>query len=61
MNQFVPDLTANAVAAMGKGCFWNQDVVGLLNAAGLRVRRKRESLGGLIVLLEAERVILVAT
>ncbi|BDA50561.1 probable ubiquinone/menaquinone biosynthesis C-methyltransferase [Coccomyxa sp. Obi] len=50
------DLTADAVAAMGKGCFWNQDVAGLLNAAGLRVQRKKESIGGLIVLLEAERV-----
>lgn len=53
---FIQDLTADAVAAMGKGCFWNQDVAGLLHAAGLRVRRKKDSLGGLIVFLEAERI-----
>ncbi len=49
------DVTADAVAAMGKGCFWNQDVAGLLSAAGLRIVTKKESLGGLITFVKAER------
>lgn len=47
------DLTAPAVAATGKGCMWNQDVTGLVKAAGLRVVHKEEHLGGLILGLTA--------
>ncbi len=52
----VQDITADAVAVTGKGCYWNQDVARLLASAGLRILRKKESLGGLIILIEAERV-----
>ncbi|GAB4824121.1 hypothetical protein N2152v2_011167 [Parachlorella kessleri] len=49
------DLTAPAVAAMGKGCYWNQDVVRLVQAAGLQVVHSEGHLGGLLVLLVAEK------
>ena len=50
------DLTAAAVAATGKGCVWNQDVPGLLQAAGLRSVRAEPHLGGLILAIEAVKI-----
>jgi len=47
------DLTSGPVRAMSKGCAWNQDVVGLAQAAGLRVVEARPSLLGLLTTLEA--------
>ena len=47
------DLTAEAVAATGKGCYWNQDVAALLAQAGLQITSRHDALGGLITLLEA--------
>ena len=50
------DLTAPAVAALGgKGCMWNQDVLGLVRQAGLRVVSAQPHLGGLLVSVVAER------
>lgn len=47
------DLTAAPVAAMSKGCVYNQDVQALTQAAGLRVLRSTAALGGLIQAVEA--------
>jgi methyltransferase OMS1 len=47
------DATAAPVAAMSKGCVYNQDVRRLAEQAGLRVLRITPSLGGLIVAVEA--------
>jgi len=47
------DVTASAVAAAGKGCFWNQDVLSMLPRAGLRLVSAQPSLGGLLRTLEA--------
>jgi hypothetical protein len=49
------DATADAVAAGGKGCRWNQDVLALLPAAGLRVVATAPALGGLLRSIEAVR------
>jgi methyltransferase OMS1 len=49
------DVTAEPVAAMGKGCVWNQDVPALVWAAGLRVERVDSYLGGLVLAIEAVR------
>ena len=48
------DATADAVAATGKGCFWNQRVAAMLPAAGLRVVTRRDALGGTLAFIEAE-------
>lgn len=45
------DLVARPVAAGSKGCFWNQDVVGLARSAGLRVVSAERALGGTVVSL----------
>lgn len=50
------DVTMPAVAAMGKGCKWNQDVTSLLTAAGLEVTKLRTSLAGVITLVEAKKI-----
>ena len=49
------DATADAVAATGKGCFWNQRVADMLPAAGLRVVTRRDALSGTLTFIEAER------
>lgn len=49
------DATAQPVAALGKGCMWNQDVQGMAAAAGLQLRRVEYALGGTISALVAER------
>ena len=49
------DVTAAAVAATGKGCYWNQDVKGSVMRAGLIVRSKHDSLGGLITSIVATK------
>ena len=51
----VQDVTANAVAATGKGCYWNQDVKALIAEVGLRITSSNNSLGGLITSLVAEK------
>ncbi len=50
------DVTMPAVAAMGKGCKWNQDVTSLLAVAGLEVIKLRTSLAGVITLVEAKKI-----
>ena len=47
------DLVAAPVKAMSKGCAWNQDVLGMAEAAGLRVVRAEPSLAGLLTTVEA--------
>ena len=42
------DATADAVSAGGKGCRWNQRIVELVQAAGLRVVSSEPGLGGLL-------------
>jgi len=49
------DITADAVAANGKGCYWNQDLDALLREAGLHAVRQDSQLGGLIRLVVAQR------
>jgi methyltransferase OMS1, mitochondrial len=44
--------TAPVVAGLAKGCFWNQDVVGLARQAGLRVVASSSGLAGTVVSLE---------
>ena len=50
------DITMPAVASLGKGCKWNQDVTSLLAQAGLRPVRLQTSLAGVITLVEAEKL-----
>ena len=47
------DLVAAPVKAMSKGCAWNQDVLAMAEAAGLRVVRAEPSLAGLLTTVEA--------
>ena len=49
------DITAGAVAALGKGCFWNQDVKSMLAEAGFQPTRLQTTLGGLITAVEAKK------
>lgn len=49
------DVTAGAVAATGKGCQWNQDVLRMVRKAGLKIVRERRELLGTIVVVEAKR------
>jgi ubiquinone/menaquinone biosynthesis C-methylase UbiE len=49
------DATSSLVAASGKGCAWNQDVLAMLPAAGLRVTATTPALGGLLRTIEAVR------
>ncbi|KAG2423546.1 hypothetical protein HXX76_015189 [Chlamydomonas incerta] len=49
------DATAGPVAALGKGCVWNQDVEGLAARAGLRVTRAERFAAGTVELLVAEK------
>ena len=53
---YVQDVTAAAVAATSKGCFWNQDVAGLVaGLPGVAVTYRRDALGSLVALVEAQR------
>ena len=45
-----------AVAAMGKGCKWNQDLSGLLAQAQLKPVKLQTSLAGVITLVEAQKM-----
>ncbi|KAG2428068.1 hypothetical protein HYH02_014460 [Chlamydomonas schloesseri] len=49
------DATAGPVAALGKGCVWNQDVEGMAAKAGLRVTRVERFAVGTVELLVAEK------
>lgn len=49
------DLTAAPVAKLSKGCVWNQDVVGLAAAAGLRVVDSSSYTAGTLVMLRATK------
>lgn len=49
------DLTSGAVAATAKGCVWNQDVEGMVRAAGMEVVNARRAAAGTVVLLEARK------
>lgn len=51
------DLTNAAVTSMSKGCAWNQDVLGLVRAAGLTVLASKPQLaGGLVVMVQATKL-----
>lgn len=50
------DITARAVAALGKGCFWNQDVKSMLAEAGFQPTKLQTTLGGLITAVEAKKL-----
>lgn len=43
------DLTAESVATLGKGCYWNQNVDAILRSNGLTISNREEYLGGLLV------------
>jgi len=47
------DITSSAVANMGKGCVWNQDIPALLSAAGLELVSEQRHLAGLLSLVVA--------
>jgi methyltransferase OMS1, mitochondrial len=47
------DLTSSTVTAMGKGCVWNQDVIRLVEDAGLRIERVDRYVGDLILSITA--------
>ncbi|MEW5317638.1 MAG: hypothetical protein WDW38_008920 [Sanguina aurantia] len=49
------DVTADTVAALGKGCVWNQDVARLCAEAGLRVTQQQRHTAGTIIMIEAVR------
>ncbi len=50
------DVIASTVAATSKGCFWNQDVAGLVaGLPGVAVTYRRDALGSLVTLIEAQR------
>jgi ubiquinone/menaquinone biosynthesis C-methylase UbiE len=51
------DATNGAVAAMSKGCAWNQDVEALLAGAGLRPLRLERYVAGTVVLVQAELLV----
>lgn len=50
------DVTMPAVAAMGKGCRWNQDLSSLLAQAQLEPTKLQTSLAGVITLVEAQKM-----
>lgn len=50
------DVTMPAVAAMGKGCKWNQDLASLLAQAQLKPTKLQTSLAGVITLVEAHKM-----
>jgi methyltransferase OMS1, mitochondrial len=50
------NITAKSVASSSKGCFWNQDVVGLAREAGLYVVSSESSFAGTLVSLELRRM-----
>lgn len=50
------DVTMPAVAAMGKGCKWNQDLASLLAQAQLKPTKLQTSLAGVITLVEAQKM-----
>ena len=47
------DFTSSAVASMGKGCMWNQQLPVLLKESGLYVINEEHHLAGTISLIEA--------
>jgi hypothetical protein len=50
------DVTASAVGAASQGCFWTQDMAGLVaGLPGVAVTYRRDALGSLVALLEAQR------
>ena len=51
------DVTMPAVAAMGKGCKWNQDLASLLAQAQLKPTKMQTSLAGVITLVEAQKIV----
>lgn len=50
------DVTAETVASLGKGCYWNQDVSMMLRKVGLHEIERKEFLGGLLASIVAEKV-----
>ena len=51
------DTTNSAVSAMSKGCSWNQDVRAMVEALpGVKVLDSENAVGGLVQLLQAEKV-----
>ncbi|KAL4528160.1 hypothetical protein Ndes2526B_g07942 [Nannochloris sp. 'desiccata'] len=50
------DITAAQVASMGKGCVWNQDVIKLVENAGLRIERVDKYVGDLVLSITAVKV-----
>ena len=49
------DFTAAPVAALGKGCVWNQDIVKLVESAGLKIVRVEPHLGDFVLSITATK------
>lgn len=50
------DVTAAQVASMGKGCVWNQNVIKLVENAGLKIERVDKYVGDLVLSITAMKV-----
>jgi len=50
------DVTAAQVASMGKGCVWNQNVIKLVENAGLKIERVDKYVGDLVLSITAVKV-----
>ena len=49
------DITAGPVAALGKGCMWNQDVLSMVSHAGLQVQQVQHYMGATVSAIAASK------